>query len=66
MYKYNIIVSDTNIFQFLLLRIVLKQNLPSEATKDEAAAKVKMLMLNGKYRYVSCFLVLLKHGSGNW
>ena len=46
MYKYNIIVSDTIIFQFLLLRIVLKQNLPSEATKDEAAAKVKMLMLD--------------------
>ena len=43
-YKYNNIVSDTDIFQFLLLRIVLKQNLPSEATKAEAAGKVKMLM----------------------
>ena len=41
MYKYNNICSksDTIIFQFLLLRIVLKQNLPSEATKAEAAAK---------------------------
>ena len=46
MYKYNNICSksDTIIFQFLLLRIVLKQNLPSEATKAEAAAKVKMLI----------------------